>query len=107
MTQHDLVERVTGIESRSVSWWPVHEFLAALLDQSNHQPVAGSPAWCALADTDPAKLLALAAAGEHHVLRMEMAQERRAEASKSIAAAFDWQTVGRGRGAAYIERIAG
>jgi len=39
--------------------------------------------------------LALAVAGEHHVLRMEIAQEARAEASKDVAASTDWTKVAR------------
>lgn len=85
-----------GVDSRAVSWWPVHEFLAAVLAQADTAPpLAGTPAWLALADHDPAKLLALAVAGEHHVLRMEIAQESRAEASKAIASSADWSKVSR------------
>ncbi|MGV0624968.1 DUF2742 domain-containing protein [Mycolicibacter minnesotensis] len=96
--------------SQQVAWWPVHEFLTAVLAQANAGPlpVAGTPAWCSLADSDHRKLLALAVAGEHHVLRMEVAQEAAAEASKAIAAANDWPEVSRairaGRGRAYIPR---
>jgi hypothetical protein len=87
---------MAGIDSRTVSWWPVHEFLAAVLAQADTTPpAAGTPAWCALADGDPAKLLALAVAGEHHVLRIEIGQEARAEAAKAIAAAADWPKVAR------------
>jgi len=77
-------------ESRSVAWWPVHEFMAALLAQANDLPPAGTPAWCALGDGDPRKVLSVAAAGEHHVLRVEIAQEAQADASKAIAGAADW-----------------
>lgn len=84
------------VESRSVSWWPVHEFLAAVLAQANAAPpAAGTPAWMVLADSDPAKLLALAVAGEHHVLRMELGQEALADASKAISAVADWPAVSR------------
>jgi hypothetical protein len=87
---------VRPVESRSVSWWPVHEFLAAVLAQANEAPpMAGTPAWRALADSDPAKLLALAVAGEHHVLRMEIGQEALADASKAIAAVADWPAISR------------
>jgi hypothetical protein len=92
--------------SRQVAWWPVHEFVATLVSQSNFVtalaqmqpgplPVAGTPAWCALANGDPRKLLALAVAGEHHVLRMEIAQEQLAEASQAISAAADWSAIAR------------
>lgn len=70
--------------------------------------MAGTPAWCELADGDPRKLLAVAAAGEHHVLRVETAQQAHADASREIAAAAPWSTlarrVSRGRGPAYIPR---
>ncbi len=84
---------MSSTESRSVAWWPVHEFLAALLAHVNDLPAAGTPAWCLLGDGDPRKLLAVAAAGEHHVLRVEMAQEAHADASKAVAATADWSTV--------------
>ncbi|MEU9805590.1 DUF2742 domain-containing protein [Mycobacterium sp. NPDC050853] len=94
--------------SREVSWWPTHVFLEALVAQANHLPAAGSPAWCALADGDPAKLLALAVAGEHHVLRIELGQLASSEASKAIAAAIDWGRISNatlaGRGPNYIPR---
>lgn len=92
--------------SRQVSWWPAHEFLQAVVQQANCGPIpdAGTPAWQALADGDPRKLLALAVAGEHHVLRVEIAQEAMAEASRSVAASADWSRVGRDRGNAYIPR---
>jgi hypothetical protein len=82
----------TRFDSRQVSWWPVHQFLEAVVAQANvgPLPLAGTPGWCALADGDPRKLLALAVAGEHHVLRMETAQEALAEASKAVSAAADW-----------------
>jgi hypothetical protein len=82
--------------SRMVAWWPVHEFIAQALAQANAvPPVAGTPAWQALADTDPLKLLAVAVAGEHHVLRVETAQDQQAEASKAIAESADWPAVAR------------
>ncbi|MCV7034696.1 DUF2742 domain-containing protein [Mycobacterium heckeshornense] len=99
----DIAARATGtsgravstLDSRQVSWWPVHQFLESVLSQAKYEclPMAGTPAWCALADRDPRKLLALAVAGEHHVLRMETAQEALAEASKAVAAAADWPAI--------------
>lgn len=104
----------SGIGSRSVSWWPVHQLVAALVAQAGTVPTAGTPAWRALADDDPTKLLAVAVAGEHHVLRMEIAQEALAEASKAIAAIADWPATARAtrrradaiRSGAYIPREA-
>lgn len=90
--------------SQQRSWWSVHVFVAALVSQAENLPAAGTPSWCALPDSDPRKLLALAVDGEHHVLRVEMAQEALADASRSVAASADWRDVGRGRGSAYIPR---
>jgi hypothetical protein len=85
------------VESQQVSWWPVHEFLEAVLAQANVGPLAlaGTPAWTSLSDVDPRKLLALAAEGEHHVLRKEVAQAAHAEASRAISGAADWSAVSR------------
>ncbi|UVO11914.1 DUF2742 domain-containing protein [Mycobacterium sp. SVM_VP21] len=96
--------------SRMVSWWTCHQFLAAVFAQGNvgPLPLAGTPAWCALADTDPVKLLALAVAGEHAVLQWDIAQEFRADAAKAIAAEQCWPALARriraGRGNAYVPR---
>lgn len=70
-------------------------FLEALVAQANNLPVAGTPAWCAMSDENPNKLLALALAGEHHVLRCELDQLAQAEASKAVAASADWGAVAR------------
>jgi len=66
-----------------------------MVAQAGTLPDAGTPAWAALADADPRKLLALAVEGEHIVLHREIRQEALAEASKDIAAAADWPAVGR------------
>lgn len=94
----------SSLTSQQVSWWSVHEFIAAMVAHANALPSAGTPAWCALPDADPNKLLALAVAGEHHVLRVETAQAAMADASRAVAASADWTRVGRGRGRAYIPR---
>jgi len=46
---------MSGQESQQVSWWAVHEFVSAVLDQVNGWPMAGTPAWCSLAYDDPRK----------------------------------------------------
>lgn len=97
------------IASRQVSWWPVHEFVEAAVAQANGSlPAAGTPSWCELSDGDPRKLLAVAVAGEHHVLRMEVAQQAQADASSSVSAAADWSKISREirqrRSGARIER---
>lgn len=86
-----------GLESRQVAWWPVHEFLEAVAAQANFGPLplAGTPAWQALAAGDPRKMLSLAFAGEHHVLRVEIGQQAMAEASRAVAGAADWSRVAR------------
>ncbi|AYE93449.1 hypothetical protein C0J29_00080 [Mycobacterium paragordonae] len=95
--------------SQQCAWWPVHEFLEAVVQQANYGqiPAPGTPSWCALADGDPRKLLSVAIAGEHHVLRVETAQEQFAEASKAIAGSADWSATARAIGRrreAYIPR---
>lgn len=80
--------------SAAVSWWSVHEFVTAVLDQVNGWPTAGTPAWCSLAHDDPAKWAAVLDAGQHHALRMETAQAAMAEASQSISATADWGRIG-------------
>jgi hypothetical protein len=83
--------------SRQVSWWDTHEYLDAYLAQANLGPIpaAGTPAWRELDDSDPRKLLALAVAGEHHILRTEVAQSAMADASRAVSAAADWGQVAR------------
>lgn len=86
---------MTSFESRQVSWWDTHVFIAELVSQYNELPVAGTPRWCALDASDPRKLIALAVEGEHHVLRKEVAQQARAETSRDISTAADWPAVAR------------
>lgn len=88
---------MSDLGSQQVAWAPVHDFLQAAVAQANVGPLpwAGTPAWCELADGDPRKLLALAVAGEHHTLRVEVAQAARADASRAVAGAADWPAVSR------------
>lgn len=83
--------------SREVNWWATHLFIEAAVAQANCGPIpaAGTPAWSALADGDPRKLLSLAAAGEHHVLRMQIGQEQRAQAAEDVWAGADWSEAAR------------
>lgn len=95
--------------SQQVAWWPVHQFVQSLVQQANYGqlPVAGSPSWCVLGDGDPRKLLAVAVAGEHHVLRVDTAQSALADASRVISSAADWPAVARSirrRSEIYIPR---
>lgn len=83
--------------SQEVRWWPVHQFIEAAVAQANYGPlpIAGTPAWAALADGDPRKLLSLARSGEHHVLRTEIGQEKRAQAAEDVWEGTDWSAVSR------------
>ncbi|AZZ81686.1 hypothetical protein C5O27_11895 [Gordonia alkanivorans] len=81
-------------------------------------PDAGSPAWCALADGDQAKLIAVLTAGTRAVLEDELAalDDRRCAAKKTaieVAQAANWSDVARRvrardqalRSGAYIGRL--
>lgn len=81
--------------SQEVCWWATHLYVSALIAQTENLPAAGTPCWGSLADDDPNKLLALAIAGEHHVLRVETAQAAQAQAGQAISAALDWGAVAR------------
>lgn len=83
-------------DSQEVNWWATHEFITALVEQATTVlPWAGTPSWSALHDDDPRKLLALAVAGEHHVLRVEVAQAVRAQAAEDVWTGEDWSQVAR------------
>ncbi len=92
--------------SRAVNWWTVHLWVSPLLDAVGNWPMAGTPAWCALADNDPVKLAAVFDAARHHALRVDTAQDAMAEASRAVSAAADWSAISRtlDRGRAYIPR---
>lgn len=81
--------------SQEVSWWAAYEFIEAALAQANYGalPVAGTPAWAALADGDPRKMLALAQDGVHHVLRKQIGQEQRAQAAEDVWGGEDWRQI--------------
>lgn len=84
------------LESQQVNWWITHQFVSALVNQVNTTlPWAGTPAWSALDDADPRKLLSLALAGSHHVLRVETAQAVRAQAGEDVWGGEDWTVVAR------------
>lgn len=81
--------------SRSVSWFEVHLFVAPVLERVGTWPMVGTPEWCSLAADDPRKLAALFDAAQHHALRVDLAQEARAEASHAVAGAADWPKIAR------------
>lgn len=99
-----------------VDWQAVRSFVHRLAAGVEHTglPVAGTPEWCALADCDPRKVLAVLAAGSRWALEQELDQiedqyTARKAAAIAVAQARDWARVAqriRGRDAAYIERRA-
>lgn len=87
-------ELCNTLHSSEVSWWATHLFIIELVAQANTTlPWAGTPAWRALDDADPRKLLSLAVAGEHHVLRVETAQEARTQAAEDVWSGENWTDV--------------
>jgi hypothetical protein len=83
--------------SQAVAWWSVHEFVAPLLEQVEHWPMAGTPTWCELPADHPAKIAAVYDAAQHHILRVETGQTALAQASQAVSAATDWTAEGRAR----------
>lgn len=79
--------------ARSVSWWPVHEFVTQWLERLDGWPLAGSVEWQQLPDDDPRKWASLLDAAQHWALRVDTAQETRADASRAVAASTDWPKV--------------
>jgi hypothetical protein len=93
--------------SREVSWWAVHEHVAGLLTTVGSWPMVGTPAWCQLADDDPAKLAALLDAARHWALRIESCQQPLTDASHEVSAAANWSELAatmHRRDGAYIRR---
>jgi len=77
-------------QSGQVDWWSVHEFVAPYLTAA---PMAGTPAWCDLPADDPLKWIALLDAARHWALRVETCQAAACEASRDVAAAYDWAAI--------------
>jgi Protein of unknown function (DUF2742) len=81
--------------SQQVSWWPVHKFVQAVLDQVNEWPTLGTPEWCSLDHDDPRKWAALLDGAQHWALRMDTCQEAECAASREISASADWSAISR------------
>lgn len=81
------------MDSQQVCWTTVLEFVERLGINPTTVLLAGTPAWDQLPDEHPDKLGAVLAAGVHHALRLDLAQERRAEAGHEIADAADWSAL--------------
>ncbi len=91
---------MNAIESRTICWPPVHDYVARLaaqfgVDLGDRLPYPGTLAWLALPDDSPAKKVALLRCASERVLHLEIYQESRAEASKAVAAAVDWPAISR------------
>jgi hypothetical protein len=84
-----------AIESQQVSFWAVHEWVAPRLERVGSWPLLGSPAWVLLDNRDPVKWASVLDGGQHHALRLELNQEARADASRSVAGAVDWSKLSR------------
>jgi hypothetical protein len=83
------------MSNMQVRWWDLHEWAQPFLDAAGDWPMVGSPPWFDLADDDPAKWAALVDAAQHFALRVETAQQARADASRAVAGAADWSAVSR------------
>jgi hypothetical protein len=83
--------------SRQVAWWEVHLYRERMLKPLGVEafPMVGTPAWCALDDTDATKVAAILDAATHWALRLDTCQEAHAEASHAVSAGVDWAAVGR------------
>lgn len=86
-------DRLTG--SQQVSWTDVHWFVTPRIAVAGPYPMVGTPAWCALADTDSRKWVALLSAAEHWALRVETCQIAECAAAQAISAGTDWGQIAR------------
>lgn len=102
--------------SRQVNWFEVFQFVERWVRSKSSEdlniqlPIAGTPQWCAMPDTDARKLMAVIIGGIREALNHEVVQEHRAAASRDVASSTDWSTIARrvrtGRGDAYVPRKA-
>jgi hypothetical protein len=95
------------VSSRQVSWWSVHQWVAERLADLDDWPMAGTPEWCELDDTDPRKLASILDASRHWCLRLETCQQQLAEASHCVSQGADWSSIAdemRRRHKVYIPR---
>ncbi|MCA4722618.1 DUF2742 domain-containing protein [Mycolicibacterium fortuitum] len=92
--------------SRQVSFEPVYQLLSPLLGDPGLIP--GTPVWCQLDDTDPAKWQAVLWAAVWWTLAQDARQAAQSDAAREISTAADWSALARriaqGRGHAYIPR---
>lgn len=79
--------------SREVQFYPVYKLLAPMLTCPSLIP--GTPAWCQLDDTDPAKWQAILWAAVWWAIAEECRQDALADAGEQISAAENWADVAR------------
>jgi hypothetical protein len=94
-------------ESGEISATAVYLHIAPTLIETAQWPTAGTPAWAALADDDPAKLAALLYAALESVLAQDIRQAAERQASHAVSAAADWGRIGKrikDRASVYIPR---
>jgi hypothetical protein len=87
----------------------VYELVSPLL--GNPDVIVGTPVWCQLEDTDPAKWQAVLWAAVWWALAADIRQATLADASREISSVAAWseiaQRVRSGRGNAHIPRLKG
>jgi hypothetical protein len=81
--------------SQQVSFADVVDWAQPYLDAAGDYPLAGTPEWCALPESDRRKWASMLDAARHHCLRLEVAQAAMAEASRAVAGAADWSQIAR------------
>ena len=77
--------------SREVNFYPVYRLLSPLLGDAGLIP--GTPAWCQLEDTDPAKWQAILWAAVWWAVGEEIRQDAIADAGEQVWAGEDWSRV--------------
>lgn len=92
------------LSSKQVDYLAVYEFLAAVL--GDRTVIVGTPAWRRLPDDSPEKWGAVYWAAVWWALDQDARQAAMSEASKDVAAAADWSTVGRPKPDGYVPREA-
>jgi hypothetical protein len=96
------------VSSQQVDWFSVHVYVAPVLEQAESWPLAGSPAWRDLADSDPRKLAAVLDGARRDALRNDTLGVALAEASHEISKSSDWSQISRlirRRLGVYIPRV--
>lgn len=94
------------ISSRQVAYYPVYTLLAPLLGAPGLIP--GTPEWCQLDDTDPAKWSAVLWCAVWWCLEQDARQAAMADASRAISESADWSRISReirGHSGLYIPRV--